>query len=73
MICISDWSYGSTRPMGISKWLRIFLKRIHAHYIILGVIVCCAAFAEEFIDQIAKAQDEDAFKDFIAKSSLPEK
>jgi Skp family chaperone for outer membrane proteins len=39
----------------------------------LGVIVGCSAFAEEFIDRIAKAQDGDLFKDFIDESNFPEK
>ncbi len=40
---------------------------------ILGVIVGYGAFAEEFIAEIARSEDDDAFHDFIEKSAINQK
>lgn len=40
---------------------------------VLGVIVGSSAFAEEFIDGISKADDNNEFKEFIEKSKFPER
>lgn len=40
---------------------------------VLGVIVGCSVFAEEFIEEMSKANDADEFKDFLAKGKLPER